>query len=161
MRRAADIGTGIIAHPAGRVNEFRVPECETGAMSRLVRRGILVGALVGVGYAAWRFLAARAPRTEGMRFEAQPFPALPRPVAVPSPAAAPSPAPAPTVASTDAAAVEPDADGNCPLDHPIKGKVTTGIYHRPGAFAYDRTRADRCYRDEAAAEADGLRAAKR
>lgn len=155
MRSAADIGTGIIAHPAGRVNEFRALGCETGAMSRLVRRGVLVGALVGVGYAAWRFLAARAPRTEGMRFEAQPFPSPPRPVAVPAPA--PSPAASPSAA----AAVDPDADGNCPLDHPIKGKVTTGIYHRPGAFAYERTRADRCYRDEAAAEADGLRAAKR
>jgi hypothetical protein len=57
--------------------------------------------------------------------------------------------------------VEPDAQGNCPLSHPIKGKVRTGIFHPPGAFAYDRTHADRCYRDPAAAEADGLRAAKR
>ena len=54
-----------------------------------------------------------------------------------------------------------NADGSCPLTHPIKGKLSTGIYHRPGAFAYDRTHADRCYRDDAAAESDGLRAAKR
>jgi len=58
-------------------------------------------------------------------------------------------------------AVEPDADGNCPVAFPIKGKLSTGIFHRPGAFAYDRTRADRCYRDDDAAEADGLRASKR
>jgi hypothetical protein len=58
-------------------------------------------------------------------------------------------------------AVDPDDEGNCPLTHPIKGKLASGIYHRPGAFAYDRTRADRCYRDEGAAEDDGLRAAKR
>jgi len=47
------------------------------------------------------------------------------------------------------------------VSHPIKGKLSTGIFHRPGAFAYDRTHADRCYRDDAAAESDGLRAAKR
>ena len=39
--------------------------------------------------------------------------------------------------------------------------MRTGIYHPPGAFAYDRTHADRCYRDAEAAESDGLRAAKR
>ena len=43
----------------------------------------------------------------------------------------------------------------------IKGKLTSGIYHQPGGFAYDRTHADRCYRDAATAEHDGLRAAKR
>lgn len=52
-------------------------------------------------------------------------------------------------------------DGACPLTHPVKGKVSSGIYHVPGGFSYERTRADRCYVDEAAAHADGLRRAKR
>ena len=56
--------------------------------------------------------------------------------------------------------VEPHED-HCPPGYPIKTKVKSGIYHLPGMTAYDRTRPDRCYADEAAAEADGLRKAKR
>ena len=69
--------------------------------------------------------------------------------------------PRPVAAPPATGAVDPDDEGNCPVAFPIKGKLSTGIYHRPGAFAYERTRADRCYRDDSAAEADGLRAAKR
>jgi hypothetical protein len=55
-----------------------------------------------------------------------------------------------------------EVDGNtCPASHPVKGKLKSGIYHVPGGFSYDRTSPDRCYVDERAAEADGLRAAKR
>ena len=77
----------------------------------------------------------------------------------------PKPVPARTTAPRPGAA-EPDfvdagSDGSCPLTHPIKGKLTSGIYHQPGGFAYDRTHADRCYRNAGAAESDGLRAAKR
>jgi hypothetical protein len=61
---------------------------------------------------------------------------------------------------TPASWVEP-ADGACPVSHPVKAKVASGIFHSPGSVFYDRTRPDRCYRDAAAAEADGLRAAKR
>ena len=57
--------------------------------------------------------------------------------------------------------VAPDEHGSCPPSHPIKGKRSSGIYHQPGSFAYDRTHADRCYLDTAAAEHDTLRAAKR
>jgi hypothetical protein len=49
-------------------------------------------------------------------------------------------------------------DGACPVSHPVKAKVQSGIFHAPGSAFYDRTRPDRCYRDVAAAEADGLRA---
>jgi hypothetical protein len=123
---------------------------------RLVRRGLLLGAVAGLTYAGWRLVASRAAASEGPAYEPQPFPMPPRPVVVPAPSADEPPVP------VDApAAVDPDAEGNCPLTNPIKGKLSTGIYHRPGAFAYDRTRADRCYRDDGAAEADGLRAAKR
>jgi len=57
--------------------------------------------------------------------------------------------------------VEPEADGACPDGYPIKAKLASGIFHVPGMLAYDRTTPDRCYRDEASAEADGLRKAKR
>jgi len=55
-----------------------------------------------------------------------------------------------------------DANGDsCPSSHPVKGKLKSGIYHVPGGSSYDRTAPDRCYVDERAAEADGLRPAKR
>ncbi|MCU1486855.1 MAG: hypothetical protein JWN67_3601 [Actinomycetia bacterium] len=56
--------------------------------------------------------------------------------------------------------VEP-VDGACPGTHPVKGKLTSKIFHLPGGFNYPRTIPDRCYIDAAAAEADGLRASKR
>lgn len=56
--------------------------------------------------------------------------------------------------------VEPDG-GVCPPSHPVKGKLTSKIFHLPGGFNYARTAPDRCYRDAAAAESDGLRQAKR
>src|SRR4029079_7934947 len=91
----------------------------------------------------------------------QPFPMPPRPVAVRPETARSLELPGPDDARDLPDAIDPDGDGACPLTHPIKGKLSTGIYHRPGAFAYERTRADRCYRDESAAQSDGLRAAKR
>jgi hypothetical protein len=51
--------------------------------------------------------------------------------------------------------------GQCPASHPIKGNANSGIYHVPGGRFYDAIIPDRCYRDEAAAEADGMRASKR
>ena len=56
--------------------------------------------------------------------------------------------------------VDPDG-GVCPPTHPVKGKLASRLFHLPGMFAYDRTKADRCYLDAAAAEADGLTRAKR
>jgi len=55
--------------------------------------------------------------------------------------------------------VEP-VEGGCPLSHPIKANSNSGIYHEPGGRFYDRTQAERCYAEAAAAEADGYRAAK-
>ena len=52
-------------------------------------------------------------------------------------------------------------NGECPPTHPLKAKMSSGIYHVPGGRMYERTRPDRWYRDAAAAEADGLRPAKR
>lgn len=56
--------------------------------------------------------------------------------------------------------VEP-VEGACPASHPVKGKLTSKIFHLPGMLNYERTVPDRCYLDPAAAEADGLRPAKR
>ena len=51
--------------------------------------------------------------------------------------------------------VEPQ-DKACPLTHPVKAKQSSNIFHVPGGLNYDRTVPDRCYRDEAAAVADGF-----
>ncbi len=69
-------------------------------------------------------------------------------------------APGPDGAEGLAAWVDP-VDGECPLTHPVKGNASSQIYHVPGSRFYDITIPERCYRDEAAAEADGMRAPKR
>jgi hypothetical protein len=68
--------------------------------------------------------------------------------------------PEPAPASAQPLWVEPEGDA-CPASHPVKGKLSSGLFHLPGMNAYDRTRPDRCYADEAAATEDGLRRAKR
>jgi len=57
--------------------------------------------------------------------------------------------------------VEPEADGSCPSSHPVKAKLESGIFHVEGGRFYERVHPDRCYRDAASAEADGLRPSKR
>jgi micrococcal nuclease len=64
------------------------------------------------------------------------------------------------VEAAEGAWVDP-VDGACPDGYPIKAKLKSGIFHQPGGLAYDRTKPDRCYATAEAAEADGLRAAKR
>jgi len=120
---------------------------------KLMRRGAILGLIAGGAYALWRFVASRTPDTGGMTFEPTPFPGLPRPV----PTATAS---APTAAPATGPWIEPD-DGSCPLTHPVKAKLSSGIYHLPGGGNYDRIRAERCYVDADAAIADGLRAPKR
>jgi hypothetical protein len=56
--------------------------------------------------------------------------------------------------------VEPIGDA-CPTSHPVKAIVSRGIFHVVGGLFYDRSQPERCYRVAAAAEADGLRQAKR
>ena len=56
--------------------------------------------------------------------------------------------------------VEP-VGGVCPRSHPVKASLSSGIFHVVGGLFYERSKADRCYRDAAAASADGLRQAKR
>ena len=111
---------------------------------RGVWRVVGLGLLAAGAYAVWRAIDVnRALNDPG--WEAQPFPFPPQPRA-----------PAPV----DASCVDP-VDGTCPASHPVKAKLRSGIFHEPGGASYQRTVPDRCYRDAAAAEADGLRRAQR
>ncbi|MDQ1364786.1 MAG: hypothetical protein QOE57_828 [Acidimicrobiaceae bacterium] len=79
--------------------------------------------------------------------------------AAPTEAAETEAAPTETVQAS-AARLAP-ADGECPPTHVIKAKEASGIYHLPGMANYNRTKPDRCYAEESAAEADGFTKAKR
>jgi hypothetical protein len=157
-------------------------------MRRSFRRGIALGLLVGTAATAVKtVLDRRAPRpapTSGPSPERwEPLPGT-TPVRIPEPAVdvvvAPGPEPESTRPAPKAKAprqpkappkrtestpappwVEPTSDGGCPESHPVKAKMTSGIFHVPGGLNYPRTRPDRCYIDGAAAEADGLRLSKR
>ena len=117
-------------------------------MRRWIKRLLGVGVVAGIAYAIWRVIDERS-RAGELTWTAQPFPSLPKPEIREEP-----------VAATVDAWVEPVGDA-CPATHPVKAKLASGIYHEPGGQMYDRTTPDRCYRDEAAAEADGLRPSKR
>jgi hypothetical protein len=57
--------------------------------------------------------------------------------------------------------VDPDEHGGCPGSHPIKGNRSSRIFHAPGGAFYEQTKAERCFCDAEAAEADGYRPSKR
>lgn len=57
--------------------------------------------------------------------------------------------------------VAPDASGAAPVSHPVKVKLSSGLYREPGSSNYARTRPDRCYVSAEAAEADGFTRARR
>jgi hypothetical protein len=117
---------------------------------RLLGAGVVAGAL----YALWRVIDERTRQSE-LAWTPQPFPSPPMPVPH-------SPEPAAPAAPDEAGEtwVEP-TDGGCPVSHPVKAKLGSGIFHVPGGQMYERTVPDRCYRDAAAAEADDLRPSKR
>lgn len=148
--------------------------------------GLLVGLLGGAVAAALKAVQGRATSTPATSApatwtpipDAEPVVVPPKPATPSKPAAAPrstvsiadlqegpTPARKPAAAPKKKAAkpepwVEP-VDGECPPTHPVKGKMSSKIYHLPGGFNYARTKPDRCYVDAAAAEADGLRPSKR
>jgi hypothetical protein len=86
----------------------------------------------------------------------EPTPPAPAPSVTDAPSVAPEPAPGDTTRTW----VKPEDDA-CPASHPVKAKLRSKVFHLPGMVHYDRTNADRCYSDAAAAEADGFRQAKR
>jgi hypothetical protein len=120
-------------------------------MRKWIIRVLGLGALSAAAFGAWKAYRARARAvTGGIEWESAPFPFPP----VPRPAPA-----AQSVAPAVAGWVEP-SDGACPVSHPVKAKLSSGIFHVPGGMNYERTRPDRCYVDSAAAERDGLRQSK-
>ena len=120
------------------------------------KRVLGAGLLAGLAYAIWRAWRRRVPEpNRDITWDTAPFPFPP----VPRPS---------TAVVTDLPAsngadvfVDPGDDGACPLTHPVKAKLASGIYHVPGGGNYERTKPDRCYVSAEAAEADGLRPAKR
>ena len=136
-------------------------------MRRFLKRLFKLGLVAGVTYALWRWLESQRSESD-LTWEAQPapYPPAPRPresqsnPSPVSPASAPAAAGAPTTTTLDAAWVEPTG-GTCPPSHPVKAKMSSKIFHVAGGLNYERTRPDRCYRDEAATEADGLRKSAR
>jgi hypothetical protein len=133
-----------------------------------VRRGMKgalgLGLLGGLAFAAWRtFVARAAERPKGVEWESAPFPfpPVPRPTGASASPPATSTAPRATNSANGSQAwTEPNADGSCPATHPVKAKLSSGIFHVPGGLNYERTNPDRCYLDEATAVADGLRPSK-
>jgi hypothetical protein len=120
-------------------------------MRKLLKRFLGLGLLGALVYALWR--AAEGSRAgDAVVWEPQPFPYPPQPRQAEPASASPAAGAAPWV--------EP-ADGECPATHPVKAKLTSGIFHEPGSGNYARTRPDRCYRDADAARADGLRPPRR
>ena len=107
-----------------------------------------VGVVAAAAYAVWR--AWPRGQVDGAHWEAQPFPYPPQLRADEASAAA----------NVPASWIE-SSDGTCPVSHPIKAKLASGIFHEPGGASYERTNADRCYASSAAAIADDLRPAKR
>jgi hypothetical protein len=124
-------------------------------MRKNVKRLLGAGLVGGAAYAAWRaWNASQATDRPKVAWEPSPFPYPP------VPRVASSPAPTTTDEASPDGFVEPNSDGTCPVGHPIKGKLASGIYHVPGGANYERTKPDRCYADETAAAADGLRRSK-
>ena len=137
-------------------------------IGRILRR-VLVLLVVGAAVAAVVRLLRGDPAPA---FDLPAEPIQLRPAAPSVPVAA-----VPSTPTTDAVLARPPAstgsdsaaatdsidpiDGACPDGFPIKAKLKSGIFHAPGMQNYDRTTPDRCYRSAAAAEAQGLRPAKR
>jgi hypothetical protein len=132
---------------------------------RLLRLGLVLAVLGGIAVALTKLLGhqdhdapqlATRPSAPWPRLTSDPaVPAAPTARAIPDPDAPAAPRPV-----AERAWVEPIGDV-CPTSHPVKAKLASKIFHLPGMANYERTKPDRCYVDAAAAEGDGLRAAKR
>ena len=126
------------------------------ALGRLLRLVVTVAVLAALAAAAAR-LASKMRERRALDEPPADWPPRREPSVAPEPAAAPEPeaeaAPEPWV--------EPGADGACPTSHPVKGKLSSKIFHLPEGANYARTKADGCYVSAEAATADGLRQSKR
>lgn len=132
-----------------------------GVIRRALRLLVVLGLCGVAGYAVLRLLDRRGGGTNDLKqASTEPWPRL---VTDPT-----EPAPPRDTLQVDPASPAADSrpwvesqDGACPASHPVKGNLSSGIFHLPGMIFYDRTNADRCYAGPTEAEADGLRAAKR
>ena len=115
-------------------------------MRKGVKRVLGLGVLAGAGYAVWRALEKSRADT-GLTWQPRPFPYPPEPR---RDAGRPS-IRGPSVRTEPAPWVDA-ADGGCPVSHPVKAKLASGIFHEPGGANYERTHADRCYLSAEAAE---------
>jgi hypothetical protein len=144
---------------------------------RFLKRMFKLGLLAAAAYAVWRWFETQRSESD-LRWQSQPAPyppqprieesppatpvtVTPTPATATSPATAPAPEAAPVVAADAGDAWVEPVDGACPASHPVKAKMSSHIYHVAGGLNYERTHPDRCYRNPAAAEADGLRRAAR
>jgi hypothetical protein len=141
-------------------------------LRRSFRLGLKLGILAGLAALVAKVMGQRRGaepvtssvtplrREEWPPLQPDPVPAEPPPsTALHTDPEAPAAAAAPVSAGA-VAWVEPTGDV-CPTTHPVKAKLASKIFHVPGGLSYARTKPDRCYRDADAAEADGLRPAKR
>jgi len=73
---------------------------------------------------------------------------------------APRPDPSPKPRSQMVSWVEP-LDGVCPTTHPIKAKLGSRVFRKPGMPLYESSKPDRCYASEGAARRAGFNEAQR
>lgn len=121
-----------------------------------LRRLVWLALIAGAGYAAftmWQRKSAPAPA------EPPSWPPL-TDDAPTAPTINDDPAPAPWVQPDNPPNWVLPVGGECPDGYPIKVNEKSGIYHVPGGRFYGRTVPERCYSNEASAEADGYRRAK-
>ena len=117
-------------------------------MRKLFKRAAFAGVIAGLGYAIWRFLnTSGGSPAGGVKWETAPFPFPPEP----RPSADPIHGPTRQPGSRSRRRGSSPMDGACPTSHPVKAKLSSGIFHVPGGSNYDRTHADRCYVDGDAA----------
>ncbi|MEM9517595.1 MAG: hypothetical protein AAGA42_22300 [Actinomycetota bacterium] len=131
------------------------------SLAVVMRRVVLIVMLAAAGGAAWAWWRDRA--DPAVATDPPSWPPL-EPSQDPAPSTgAPSTDTPGAAAATDAGDqlwVAADAEGACPLTHPIKAKESSGIYHVEDGRMYARTKADRCYATADAAEQDGYRRSK-
>jgi len=124
--------------------------------------GLLLGLLAGIAFALSKLLEGQRQDAPAALRAREPWPRLESdPAVAAAPVARAVPDPSAPVADQPAGAWVEPTGGVCPSTHPVKAKLASKIYHLPGMANYERTNPDRCYVDAGAAEADGLRPAKR
>ena len=127
------------------------------SLPRRIRRLLFLASATA---AIVRFAMSRRPKTQRSETRPAEWAPLRTPATTTSTSSSTTASSPRTKAPAVPAWVEP-VEGACPVTHPVKGNTNSNIYHVTGGRFYDATVPERCYRDTAAAEADGMRASKR